>query len=66
MNPVERTQEEATWRAEAKRLKLLDRETQRDLVRMVRNLARSPKLTQAERTQACRRAAALGRMLGIR
>jgi hypothetical protein len=66
MDPVERTQEEATWRAEAERLKLLDRETQRDLVRTVRNLALSPKLTQAERAKARRRAAALGRMLRIR
>ena len=54
------------FRQEAERLKLLDRETQRDLIGMVRFLARSPRLTRTERERNRRRAIALERFLSPR
>jgi len=53
------------FRSEAERLALLDKQTQRDLVNMHRNLARNPKLPGKDRAQARQRAAALARLLGI-
>jgi hypothetical protein len=50
---------------EAERLKLLDRQTQRDLVAMHRILARNPKLPKKDRQQARQRADALARLLGL-
>jgi len=57
--------QEQEFREEAERLALLDRETQRNLVGMVRNLAKSPKLPKAERDRNRRRAVALERFLGL-
>jgi len=56
---------EQKFREEAERLKLLDRETQRDLVGMVRFLAKSPRLSKDEREWNRRRANALERFLGL-
>lgn len=54
-----------TFRDEAERLRLLDKQTQRDLVQMHRNLSRNPKLTPAERREARERAAALAKLLRL-
>jgi hypothetical protein len=50
---------------EAERLRLLDRQTQADLVQMNRNRARNPKLSAKERREAKERAEALARLLGV-
>jgi hypothetical protein len=57
--------EQAAYKEEAARLRLLNRLDQIDMVHMVRQLARSPKLSPAERQAAKRRAEALSRLLKI-
>lgn len=58
-------QQDQEWRAEAERLKLLDPQTQRDLVEMQRHLALNPKLTKKERETARQKADALARLLDL-
>jgi len=53
------------FRAEAARLRLLDEQTQRDIVEMHRLVARDPKAPLQHREQARRLAAALPRLLGL-
>jgi hypothetical protein len=57
--------QEAEYKAEAERLRLLDLQTQQDIVGMHRNLSRSPKLSAKERQAAKERAQALTRLLGL-
>ena len=56
-------QAEAEYREEAERLKLLPRETQRDLVEMYRRKAKFPKLSKQEKASAREKANALARLL---
>ncbi len=53
------------YQEEAERLRLLDLQTQRDLIAMHRFIARNPKVSLAERRQARERARALERLLGL-
>ena len=53
------------YQEEAERLRLLDVQTQRDLIAMHRFIARNPKVSLAERRQARERARALERLLGL-
>jgi hypothetical protein len=63
--PAKDDAETEQYRQEAERLALLDKQTQRDLVNMHRNLARDRKRPKRDRDQARQRAAALARLLGI-
>jgi hypothetical protein len=58
-------QQEREWQEEAERMKLLDRQTQHDLVAMQRILSRNPKLSKKEREKARQKADALERLLGL-
>jgi hypothetical protein len=53
------------FRLETDRLRLLDKQTQRDMVAMYRHLAQNHKLSAKDREQARRRAEALARMLKL-
>jgi hypothetical protein len=57
--------EEEAFREEAERLKLLSKETQRELIGMYRVKARMPKLSKDERTLARRKAKALAKLLRL-
>ena len=56
---------EADYRTEADRLRLLTRETQRELVTMHLHLSRNRKLSAQERKQARQRYQALSRLLRL-
>jgi hypothetical protein len=56
---------EQRYREEAARLRLMDRETQRQIVAVHRNTAANPKLSRASRDLAHERAEALERLLGL-
>jgi len=52
-------------RAEAKRLKLLPKAEQREIVEMVRAVADNPKIPEADRKEARRRGKALAELLRL-
>jgi hypothetical protein len=52
-------------RAEAKRLRLLPRAEQRKIVELIRSPADNPKLPEADRREARRRAKALAELLRL-
>jgi hypothetical protein len=58
-------QQEQEWREEAKRLKALDPDTQRQVIDLHRATANDPRATRADRRTARERAEALERFLGL-
>lgn len=58
-------EQEQEYREEAERLKVLDRDTQRQVIELHRRTAADPKATRADRQHAAERADALERLLGL-
>jgi len=57
--------QEAEWKAEAERLKLLDRKTQRQVIAIHRKTAADKGISRADREHAGRRADALEKFLKL-
>lgn len=53
------------WRQEAERLKLVDRQTQRQIIAMHRQIAANSKIPKRDREHARQRADALEKFLGL-
>ena len=58
------SEKEQEYRDEARRLRLLPRQQQREIVKLIGSPARDPKVSTESRSEARRRARALSRLLG--
>ncbi len=60
------SEQEQAYREEAKRLRLVDRKTQRQIIALHRSVAENAKVKKRDRDAARERADTLERLLGLR